>query len=243
MTLRLRGGTDVRDWTFWEWVAYVALFVAALEIALKDAPTLRTKFPRLLAGPFWPFVPISLVLFSTAILLAHEFGLLGSQRNVTREEKPVVQAPVPAKPTVKTAEQPREQPPSNPPSVASRATERIFVGTTVTPEFLTKESEKFTEVQKPLFTEPYIGKWMKVSGKVGGIEARSMYDFSTAKVDETISVQFREGPNVIMSFEKSWLERLRLLRQGDQITVVGKIKFIGGWAVSLESCEIVEGAR
>ena len=45
----LRRAAILRHWTFWEWVAYVALFVAALIVAadtgFKESPDVMARLP------------------------------------------------------------------------------------------------------------------------------------------------------------------------------------------------------
>ena len=223
----------MRDWTFWEWLAYAGLWIGAIflaiDSALKHSPNMRLRMPRLLGDPLWPWLPLIFLSVSAVIFLAREIGAIDG-RNPARPEKPAVQAATTEQPTVKT-ERPivNEQPPVAPAKTASPATERIFVGTTVTPQFLTSQLKTITDLQAPSFVEPYIGKWMRLSGKVS---------FVGKPRETSIGLAFKDQHDVFMSFEKNWLERLRILRQGDQITVVGRIQDINMSYVTLESCEI-----
>jgi hypothetical protein len=75
----------VRHWTFWEWVAYAAIFVAALIIAadtgFKTAPDLMTRLPEFFSSVWWGFAPVTLVIVATIILLLREFVFTGAVRN------------------------------------------------------------------------------------------------------------------------------------------------------------------
>jgi len=70
-----RGGAvaPMRNWSFWEWIAYATLaMAAAIEAAeggLKGAPTLAAKMPTILPSEIMSFVPLGLVVFSTFLLL------------------------------------------------------------------------------------------------------------------------------------------------------------------------------
>jgi hypothetical protein len=73
----LRGAVTMRHWTFWEWVAYVALFVAALIIAVdtgfRESPDVMARLPEFFHSEWWGFAPAVLVVAATIILLLREF--------------------------------------------------------------------------------------------------------------------------------------------------------------------------
>jgi hypothetical protein len=62
----------MRDWNFWEWVAYASLWVTALieagGVALLRAREVRKKFPLWLRSHNWSFVPFVLLMIATCIL-------------------------------------------------------------------------------------------------------------------------------------------------------------------------------
>jgi hypothetical protein len=68
---------NVSHWTFWEWVAYGSLFVAALIIAadtsFKLAPDVMARLPEFFHSEWWGFAPVVLVVAATIILLLREF--------------------------------------------------------------------------------------------------------------------------------------------------------------------------
>jgi len=70
-------------WTFWEWVAYAVLFVAALIVAadqgIKLSPSLMEKASGIILSSYWAFAPLVFVLLATAILIASQLGWLGSR--------------------------------------------------------------------------------------------------------------------------------------------------------------------
>lgn len=63
----------MREWSFWEWMAYAALALAAIiqaaEGGLKEAPQLAAKMPEILPSEISAFVPLALVVLATLILL------------------------------------------------------------------------------------------------------------------------------------------------------------------------------
>jgi hypothetical protein len=79
----------MRHWTFWEWAAYTALFIAAVITAadngLKQAPTVMEQLPRLFDSAWWAFSPLALIFISTIILVGREFGYFGAHSNGTRQ--------------------------------------------------------------------------------------------------------------------------------------------------------------
>ena len=76
----------MRHWSFWEWVAYAALFVAAMIVAsdtgLRIAPDLAAHMPDFVRGDIWAFTPLGLVILATIILLFREFVVRPNQAAV-----------------------------------------------------------------------------------------------------------------------------------------------------------------
>src|ERR1051325_4888085 len=63
----------MHGWKFWDWVAYAGLFIAAIvlaaDAAVKSSPTLAPAMPDWVKSEVWAFVPLLLLLLSSAILL------------------------------------------------------------------------------------------------------------------------------------------------------------------------------
>jgi hypothetical protein len=80
----LRRVLAMRHWTFWEWVAYVALFVAALIVAadsgFREAPDVMARLPEFFHSEWWGFAPAVLVVGATIILLLREFIFPNNKR-------------------------------------------------------------------------------------------------------------------------------------------------------------------
>jgi hypothetical protein len=68
----------MHEWKFWDWMAYVALFICAgvlaSDTALHLAPNLTPYIPQ---SAVWGFAPLVLLIFATAILLAKALGWIG----------------------------------------------------------------------------------------------------------------------------------------------------------------------
>jgi hypothetical protein len=70
----------MREWKFWDWAGYSALFLAVLFLALvegvKKMPA--TSIPGFVDWPIWAFLPLILFVTGTAILFARHMGWLGA---------------------------------------------------------------------------------------------------------------------------------------------------------------------
>lgn len=64
----------MEHWGFWDWLAYVALWVTAVieaaEVALSRAHKIRRQLPALLKHPNWSLVPLGLLTLSGVVFLA-----------------------------------------------------------------------------------------------------------------------------------------------------------------------------
>ena len=69
----------MRNWSFWEWIAYATLAMAtaveAAEGGLKGAQTLAARMPTILPSEIMSFMPLGLVLFSTFLLLIRHWQI------------------------------------------------------------------------------------------------------------------------------------------------------------------------
>lgn len=65
----------MRDWNFWEWLAYASLWVTGLieasGVALLRAREVRRRLPRVLRSHNWAFLPLALLTISTIILVVN----------------------------------------------------------------------------------------------------------------------------------------------------------------------------
>ena len=66
----------MRHWTFWEWVAYAALFVSAMIVAAytgaRITPDLSAYMPQFIHSSIWGFAPLILIVIATIILVLRE---------------------------------------------------------------------------------------------------------------------------------------------------------------------------
>jgi hypothetical protein len=71
----------MRNWTFWEWVAYTCLLVGAIILAadtgFRISPNVASFKPPFVHSPLWGFAPVALILIATIILIANAVGWLG----------------------------------------------------------------------------------------------------------------------------------------------------------------------
>jgi hypothetical protein len=108
--------------------------------------------------------------------------------------------------------------------------DRIFVS--VTPEYLMGFYEGRTAIQGDQLAQNYIGKWLKVSGQVGGANAT----WSTILV----SLKLTEYKTIQLLFDEEWEERISLLISDQKITAIGEIASAGNYNIMLKHCELVE---
>jgi hypothetical protein len=121
---------------------------------------------------------------------------------------------------------------------------RVFVPPNVTPEYLVGLFDDRTDVQAKTLVDPYIGKWMTVSGPLGNVGTRNDY---FAQVTFQNKGMFEEGTRfeihgvVFMYFRDPRSdERLAMLRPGTEITVVGRLERVTGIDVHLDDCELID---
>lgn len=113
------------------------------------------------------------------------------------------------------------------------SSERIFVD--ITPEYLTGLFRKYTSFQATKLVDPYLGKWMKVSGFVMDVSSES----NNATVHLMPSEQ-SAGFQIIAYFrEQKWIDRTLVLRCSDKVSVLGQISRVRISSLSLEYCETV----
>ena len=81
--------------------------------------------------------------------------------------------------------------------------------------------------------EPYIGKWMRIHGNVANV-GELEYGWSTVTL-----IREREDPSVFLHFDEKWEPHLSVLRRNSSIDVIGKIRDINAFGITLDQCEIV----
>lgn len=121
------------------------------------------------------------------------------------------------------------------PSMPSIKDSRIYIQ--AKPSELTSIYQGRTELQANKLAAPYIGKWMKVAGKI--------HDISTPGgrvLVALVDVPDRDFNGVIFLYfsRELWLERLEILSHGHPITAEGKVTGLAFPGISLEDCELIE---
>jgi hypothetical protein len=110
---------------------------------------------------------------------------------------------------------------------------RIFVGESITPEYLLGFFHQHTHAQATNATKDYAGKWITVSG--------ILVDVITATNSAHVQLRRQWSGNQLsgagwmgyihffMDFRGSWKDRAIILRQGDGITAIGQIDSVHYW--------------
>jgi len=129
-----------------------------------------------------------------------------------------------------------------PPRKAAETQDRVFVGASITPEYLISIFREHTDIQGATLTAAYLGKWMKVSGSLRNVISTTpnlaQLTFERAEVPLTERTWF-DYTDFYMMFKKPWIDRLAIAKRGDNLTVVGQIERIDAVSVQLENCELV----
>jgi hypothetical protein len=203
----------MRNWTFWDWVGFSCLWVAALSVAadsaIKNSTELSKVMPQFFVGPVWPFVPLAFVLLATVVLLARGFGFLGNGRENS------IQIPQREQEVLKSTQK----------------NERIFVGASITPGYLVGFFRDHTGIQAQKLSEAYIGKWMKVTGGFAQLTFQRVAKETPTWVDYIV---------IYMYFRGTWIDRVAILKRGDEIAVIGEIEEVNAVHIKLQNCEIVQ---
>jgi hypothetical protein len=131
---------------------------------------------------------------------------------------------------------PRPSPETSAPLNLSKPSEvRIFVRPDITPSYLRNFYDENTRLQASKLVEPFLGKWIRVSGK--------MYNVSQIGEGFHMSMQLEGEENttrfMFLGFEKEQKDKVSLIRRGASISVEGKIKEVGTSDLTLSDCEIV----
>lgn len=119
--------------------------------------------------------------------------------------------------------------------------EKIFVGDGINPEYLLGFFEQHTAAQAQNATKDYVGKWMKVSGRVEQVSA-TYADFAqvTFGPKKVLSVEWTDHITVYMHFRRTWKDRALILKRGEIITTIGQINRIETLVLQLDNCELVQ---
>jgi hypothetical protein len=225
----------VREWKFWDWIAYATLGISALFVAIKvgvDSLPPSIPVPAFLSGSLFGFLPIILFLIGSVILILRALGMLGKPHLHERVTTPI-QRPM-AWP---------ESALSEPPKVAGP---RHFLE--VTPAFLMNLYSGHTDIQARVLTEPYLGKWIRVSGVLENIKPPShpvdvARWLGTNRMIVSLKSAIKEDDTKvgrgIFYFNEDWFDRIRVIPIGRRIDLAGQISDIDRTTISIENCELI----
>ncbi len=211
---------------FWNIVAYVGLFVAALmlamDTAIKQSKELTEKSPTFVRGKLWGFLPLSLIVLAGFIWIVKAINYQFKSEQSETTKRSTVQAELSFAPTF-TVVVPRPTPAPTP---------------TITVDPLIKRLTGFfrghTYFQAEILVKENLGKTITISGTIKQVYLND---------NGTGSIVFARGfddPAVFMYFSKSWNQRLAALKEGDRVSIKGKIFKIDDDDVALDNCEIVD---
>jgi hypothetical protein len=102
----------------------------------------------------------------------------------------------------------------------------------VTPEYLMGLYDGHTSIQAAKLVEAFIGKWLRVSGPLEDVTANGMVFFESGAFGSTTALEMRFNDRIAIEND------LRILRKGDQITVIEQIERVSSTSVQLENCEL-----
>jgi hypothetical protein len=94
-----------------------------------------------------------------------------------------------------------------------------------------------TAMQAQKLIGDYVGKWMRVSGRVvnvssigNNIQVLMRPPISENRPDDYIDLQFAPG----------WKDRVSILRRDDEISAEGRLANVSGLWISFNDCELIE---
>lgn len=114
---------------------------------------------------------------------------------------------------------------------------REFVEVTPT-DLISYFSKQLTDIQAHKLVEAYIGKWIKVSGKLSNVDPFKD-GFSLVGFDG-----YSSGKNKFLHMifrDQKTVEKLSVMKRGQLLTVLGRISDVKAIRCLLDYCELVEG--
>jgi hypothetical protein len=99
--------------------------------------------------------------------------------------------------------------------------------------------EGLTDIQVQARTAPYIGKWLRVTGRV-----RQVFEYFADETCVLLRSDSERRPDRELHkliFAERWAGQLHLLNLDDRIAVMGRIKTIDIFQIILTDCELVDG--
>jgi hypothetical protein len=220
----LRRAVAMRHWTFWEWVAYVALFVAALIIAadtgFRESPDVMARLPEFFHSEWWGFAPAVLVVVATIILLLREFVFPNNKLRHQATSFPMA--------VRDGSDLPKTSAPAAAPATGAMP-RKVFVN--VSPSYLVGLYKNKTTVQGDDLAAAYIGKWMSVTGRVRDIFGKP----------DALCAQIYDNDETLISavFSAQESEKVPHIARDETITVRGEIYSADPY-LKLVNCDLVD---
>ena len=116
--------------------------------------------------------------------------------------------------------------------VPPESSERQIVD--VTPDYLRSFFVEHISIQAQRLIEPYIGKWMRVSGPLDDVSNNEYFSqvvFERRPGTHTVTYMYFRQPDR--------RDRLSVLRRGTELTVLGQIERVNAMEVHLNNCELI----
>jgi hypothetical protein len=161
------------------------------------------------------------------------------------ETEPEVGMPVTnAEPSVSTAPsyaptgEPEPEPPPSPLTIlmpAEPTPGRVFIDIAL--EALTEPFEQHTTVQAQRLVSTYLGRWMRLSGKVRDVRSQDGEGWHVSP--DLPWLGLGRMPAVGLYFQPRWKDHISVLRRGDPFLLDGKLTEIHQFAIVFEECELV----
>jgi hypothetical protein len=174
------------------------------------------------------------VLFASAVinyLAARKNAITATAHTKLAPQQPVSKQALPPLPSALAALKPATAAPPDQPSAPTKLADgRILLQ--LTPKQLSANFENATTAQGERAVQPYLGKWMEVTGKVNNVTHNS---------DNSSHISFYDGVNyfVFMFFKSEWYDHLAVLSKDQKISVRGKLLKVERRDVHLQECELV----
>jgi hypothetical protein len=117
--------------------------------------------------------------------------------------------------------------------------ERIFAPPELTPERLLSFYQDNTAIQAAERTKHYIGQWMTITGTLRNVSAPPGRSFAqvTFEKNYTPPLTWFDYTDTYCLFREPHIDRLKILKRGDKISVIGRISTIDPVSLNLDNCE------
>jgi hypothetical protein len=107
----------------------------------------------------------------------------------------------------------------------------------VTPEWLWRQFVGRTDIQAQGLVKSYLGKWMRISGKLGNFSSLGVGTHHSLTFE---SSRFEGFHNVMMYFRAPLaVDKLAVMPPGEAIDVLGQVDSIDSIYIRLKDCELV----